>query len=114
VDEALLGLQVEETNLKQLIQFFRINIKMYRESWPLVTSLPKIISASTFVSASVMASSAKETHCLKSNLDQYMKQERLINHQITFPKDNFKTLALISQHTSMHAINPLLCINHHN
>jgi hypothetical protein len=57
-----------------------------------------------------MASSAEETHYLKTNLDQYMKQEILINHQITLPKDKFKTLALISPHTSMHAINPLLCM----
>jgi hypothetical protein len=73
-----------------------------------VASLPKIVSSPT--SASTMASSAKETHCLKENLDQNMKQERLINHQFTFPKDKFKILALISPHTSMHAINPLLCI----
>jgi hypothetical protein len=42
-----------------------------------------------------VASSAKETHCLKENLDQNMKQERLINHQLTLSKDKFKILALI-------------------
>jgi hypothetical protein len=61
------------------------------ESGSPVTPLPKIISSP----ASAMASSTKETHCLKANLDQNIEHERLINHQLTLSKDKLKTLALI-------------------
>jgi hypothetical protein len=84
---------------------------MNGESRSHVASLPKIVSASS--PTSVMASSAKETHCLKENLDQNMKQERLINHQFTFLKINLKYW-LLSVHTlaCMQSIHYSACINH--
>jgi hypothetical protein len=82
----------------------RIIIKLNGESRSLITPLPKIIFASA------MASSTKETHCLKENLDQNIEQERLIDHQLTLYKDKLKTLDLIIIHTNMQVINPLLCI----
>jgi hypothetical protein len=74
-----------------MIQLLRINIKVNGESGSLVTLLPKIVSAST----SAMASSAKETHCQQTNLDQNIEHERLINHQLTLSKDKLKILDLI-------------------
>jgi hypothetical protein len=51
-----------------------------------VIPFPKIISTHT----SVVASSTKETHCLKENLDHKIEHEILINHQLNLSKDKFK------------------------
>jgi hypothetical protein len=59
---------------------------MNGESRSPVASLLKNISAPT---------STKETHCLKANLGQNMKQERLIDHQFTCLKINLKYWLLL-------------------
>jgi hypothetical protein len=74
-----------------MIQLLRINIKVNGKSGSHVTPLPKIIS----IIASAMASYAKETHCIKQNLDQNIEQKIIINRQLTLYKYKLKTLALV-------------------